>query len=386
MDVLELFREQGTVDELGIGTVRDAIADILFPGTSTIQTRARYFLFVPWIYLGMEQRRVPSHDIAAKARRVEIGLIEALLESEDLDGVIGKRARKGLKRLPSDVYWNGLRTWGIRWFSGSQEDYYRSLDAFYASSERAAPTEEGESPQGPSWRNWHRSIPSPPNEFPEEASLALTEKESQYLRERILHAARGSLLAFLVDCGDLDVHVEFAWQHSKYGEFSKRNRIELEHARNFSEAMQGAPLLYNLMLSELRKNDEMVAAFTGRLGEWAGRIVERAGDFSSWDTPEFWKMVTSGGARIPHPTRVFSEAWLEMALSSGVTERIAGEKRARRLIRDRERRLKGGLARLENRRALDMWGGDSGTAQIDYRWPITQRIVSDILEGLARDA
>jgi hypothetical protein len=47
LDVIDLFREQETRDELGIGTVRDAFADALFPGTSTIQTRARYFLFVP---------------------------------------------------------------------------------------------------------------------------------------------------------------------------------------------------------------------------------------------------------------------------------------------------------------------------------------------------
>jgi hypothetical protein len=36
LDVVDLFREQDTRDELGIGTVRDAIADSLFPGISTI--------------------------------------------------------------------------------------------------------------------------------------------------------------------------------------------------------------------------------------------------------------------------------------------------------------------------------------------------------------
>lgn len=41
--------EPGTLDELGIGSIRDTFSDELFPGTSTIQTRARYFLFVPWI-------------------------------------------------------------------------------------------------------------------------------------------------------------------------------------------------------------------------------------------------------------------------------------------------------------------------------------------------
>ena len=43
LDVVGLLREPSTVDELGLGPVRDAFADLLFPGASTIQTRARYF-------------------------------------------------------------------------------------------------------------------------------------------------------------------------------------------------------------------------------------------------------------------------------------------------------------------------------------------------------
>jgi hypothetical protein len=50
----------------------------------------------------------------------------------------------------------------------------------------------------------------------------------------------------------------------------------------------------------------------------------------------------------------------------------------------RERALKRGKARLENRRALELWGGAAGTAQIDYRWYGVQTIVSDILLGLGR--
>ncbi len=49
MLVMDFFKEQGVIDELGLGTIRDAISDLLFPGTSTIQTRAKYFLLIPWI-------------------------------------------------------------------------------------------------------------------------------------------------------------------------------------------------------------------------------------------------------------------------------------------------------------------------------------------------
>jgi hypothetical protein len=60
LDVIDLLRQKETRDELGLGVVRDAFADMLFPGTSTIQTRARYFLFVPWIYRGLERRKIGS--------------------------------------------------------------------------------------------------------------------------------------------------------------------------------------------------------------------------------------------------------------------------------------------------------------------------------------
>ena len=57
LDVIDMFKEQGTVDELGLGTVRDALADILFPGTSNLMTRAAYYLFVPWMYQKLERQR-----------------------------------------------------------------------------------------------------------------------------------------------------------------------------------------------------------------------------------------------------------------------------------------------------------------------------------------
>lgn len=58
LDVVDLFREHDTRDELGVGSVRDAFADMLFPGTSTIMTRARYFLLVLWAYQRLERLRV----------------------------------------------------------------------------------------------------------------------------------------------------------------------------------------------------------------------------------------------------------------------------------------------------------------------------------------
>jgi len=55
LEMVELFKEEGTLDELGSGSIRDALANALFPGTSYQHTRLRYVLFIPWLAFGPGQ-------------------------------------------------------------------------------------------------------------------------------------------------------------------------------------------------------------------------------------------------------------------------------------------------------------------------------------------
>ena len=111
--VLDLFNEQGTLDEMGLGSLRDTVSDALFPGTSYIQTRLRYVLFVPWLYRRLEDKRVSSADVERAGRKAEIDLIGPLEKSDDNQGIIGVRARGVLARLPSTLYWSALTRWGV---------------------------------------------------------------------------------------------------------------------------------------------------------------------------------------------------------------------------------------------------------------------------------
>src|ERR1700684_3169158 len=54
--VIDLLKKQGVVDELGIGVIRDSFADRLFPGVSTIQTRAKYFTLTALLIHDYEQQ------------------------------------------------------------------------------------------------------------------------------------------------------------------------------------------------------------------------------------------------------------------------------------------------------------------------------------------
>lgn len=163
LDVISALSDRDTVDELGLGTVRNAFADRFFPGTSTIQTRARYMLFVPWTYLIIEDKGLSGERARDEARKIEIRTIEALSNSEDTDGLIGKEARAKLQRFPSSIYWGGLGSWGIRRFFGSQSQYYASLDSFYR---RKQDTLRRQDDEGLVIPNWDLALPSAPDKFP----------------------------------------------------------------------------------------------------------------------------------------------------------------------------------------------------------------------------
>src|SRR5690554_4780714 len=110
--IVELFGEQGTIDELGIGSIRDTLANALFPGTSTLHTRLRYALFVPWL-IQRAANSATAGQMAEAFRSHEVQLIESLLNAGETSGVFGSSARGELKRMPSVAYWSAINHWGI---------------------------------------------------------------------------------------------------------------------------------------------------------------------------------------------------------------------------------------------------------------------------------
>ena len=379
-EVLYLFRDKEIVEELGIGTVRDAFSDIFFPGTSTLHTRAKYMLFVPWIFLRRERLKTPSDKIAELSRRDEINLTTSLIESEESDGVIGRRARDKLKILPSNMYWSGLGVWGIRKFQGTLDQYFRSLDDYYEYKDSIARS-DSESPLSNIQHNWDPHIVKPPDNFPEKANLKLSYEEAEYLRDKIKTNCRNSLLAFLV--GEAKpVQVDFIWEHPQYGEFREEHKKIIRHARNFSEVLYGASLLYNLMLSQERENEEWIEKYEQKIKSWAIEINARFHEIQSWDMRKFWEIVSEQNSRIPYPTRGFIEKWIELVRNVRNLAEIDKNNNARHLISKRESRIKGSRSRFKNKSMLMKWSGTSGAYKQDFRWGTVQRIVNDILEGL----
>lgn len=386
-DALDLFRETDTRDELGIGSVRDAFADILFPGTSTIQTRVRYFLFVPWMYQRQERHAMRSAEFARRARREEIALIDTLLKSRDTQGIIGKRARAGLQRLPSNIYWQGLGAWGIRLFPGAQDSYHRMQDSPFPSSNRQSRrTDDGNLEDGIVPYSWHPGLPPAPEDFPTTASFQLTVPESTFLRERLLARVPDTLLAWLVDHSHVPSAVTFPWAHPQYAAFPAHIREQLAHGRIFSEVMHGAALLYNLMLAEQGNWPDLADEYHDALLDWAAMLEQRQHALSTWEPARMWHILDTNGARIPLSTRGFVHRWANIVYDQERARTLAANEQARTLIHERERVTKKKQARLDNQRALELWSGSSGTARLDYRWSVAQRLITDIIAGFETGA
>jgi len=142
-------------------------------------------------------------------------------------------------------------------------------------------------------------------------------------------------------------------------------------------------LLYNLMLAEKRKSEDLIEEFKNRISNWYQRLLVNERNLLSWDRNLFWKITEQFGGVYP-VTQLFVNSWLNLLLKNSTITDPPDDRSMRQLVHDREYRLKRNRSRLENKRHLELWSGDAGTAQLDFRWGIGNRIARDIQLGLGR--
>jgi len=372
--IMALFQERESRDELGLGAIRDSIADHLFPGTSTIQTRLRYMLFIPWILRRLEGRDGTASQLSAEGRTMEIRLSDALKAGGETSGVIGRDAGARLQRLPSSVYWAGLGAWGIRQFPGSRETYYATLPTLRRRRQRSEVEAEGfEDLQTGSW---HPGLPAAPADFLETASFTLTGDEAQFIRDRLVASAPNSLLTWLARQSE-NGQSDYIWQHPALGDFPTAARRLVEHAEIFSGVIHGAALLYNLQLAELRGRQDWIDLYRGRLADWAADLDDQR--LVAWSMVDFWR-------EVDHPTHTvrpalvrFVQDWVALARTGAAA--LPDSDTARALVRDRERRLKTSQSRFANHAVRDRWGGASGAERLSFRWGQAQSHLGDLFRG-----
>ena len=390
-EVIDLFREKGTVDDLGIGSIRDTFADRFFPAISTIQSRARYFLFIPWIYQMLERDHIPSARANTQARWLQAKLVESLKAGGEGEaaGVIGIAAGANLLRPPSFVYWAGLHRLGILAFPGSIDRYHASLDTFYREGRKAVRS-DGEELIERARLNWNPNLPPAPEDLLTATTLNLRHQDAEFLAEQIRLHVGDSLLARCLAPGISRVKKAAAiWELGGLDTLQPELRGDVKHARLFSLVMAGAALTYNLMLAEaaeasgVRSDDSLSSRYRADLAPWSDEMSANGAALGAWDRPVMWARLQDMNPRLPSGAQFFSEQWITAAASA--PHSVMDDRAVRQLITNRERRMKGGLARLSNPHALERWGGNSGLGRLSYRWnPVARQTLIDVLDGLGR--
>lgn len=382
-ELIAMFAQNESRDELGIGQIRDAFSNALFPGTSVIQTRARYFLFVPWIYRDGMRLGYSGQRLKAWADRQERRLIEALRNTGAVDGLIGRLAGPAVKVLPSTIYWSGLIRYGILTRDTAPDQL--TVPAADAEADELALRVAGD---------WNPTLPAAPHGFPsqEAVSFEMPPAEAIWLTEQISKNAGDTLLAHLLTAAPMpDPGSSAPWNDSACATAPASISGQLMHARLFSLAMHGAALLYNLLIGERYKASghtrvsEPVADYRERMERWAQECADARHQLASWDRQDMWDLVLRANPRVSPATHRFVNTWLD-AVAAGPDVGIADQSDLRALIAGREQQQKKAQSRLVNGRLLRTWSGASGSAPLIYRWRQVRRIVTDIREGADGDA
>ena len=382
-EIVAMFSQRESRDELGLGGIRDALSDTLFPGTSVLLTRARYLLFVPWLFREGARRGYYGPRLGTWVDGQERRLIGALRKGGDRDGLIGRDAGPAVQILPSSIYWNSLRRFGILRHEGTMTQV---VGLRQISRPAADATEFLEASDAV----WAPSIPPPPDGFfsLNECDFSLTHDEATWLAERIVDAVPDTLLQFLVLRGSRpSAAARYAWDEPEAQAAPGRTRDALDEARRFAVAMHGASLLYNVLLAE-RADEIGLTDYDGRRDDFAIRLADwrneiEASDVTSWELDRLWALVAEQGRPVSTRTRSFVAAWVDVALGrSG--DGLADDQHARALVENRELHQKGSQARLRNDRLMRQWSGASGSERLNFRWPFLARLLRDIADGRER--
>ncbi|MXX72638.1 MAG: hypothetical protein F4205_01605 [Gemmatimonadetes bacterium] len=386
--ILDLINEPGTIDEMGLATLRDGLSEALFPGTSTIQTRLRYVLFVPWIYRRLEAAKTSSADVAVAGRRAETALIHPLRDSSE-DGIIGARAGASLARLPSSVYWYALVRWGVFQHDRSRAWYHSNLGRLARQRLSVAAAADDPGVMDLHRPSWHPRLPTPPDGFPAGISFALTHEEADFVEGRIEERCAGTLLAHLAAAVGQVVEGP-PWVQPAARNVSPEVRELVELARRFSLHVEGVPLLYNLLLAERRhdlhgsdEDEAWIDSYQGRISKW----TEDEAEESAFNPDRLWIFAARHGVHVPRKQRRFVESWSArigeiVGAAHGGSGRVADDPQLRSLVADRERELKGRRSRFDDMARLMDWNGAAGVGRMDFRWRRVRVLLDDLHRGL----
>ena len=384
---LKQLSEPGTLDELGIGALRDGFADLMFPGFSTIQTRAKYFITVPRIirdYLQLTPAQQRRQSLQAYLEEQETQLADLLRDrhsDKSQTGISGFSLEEGqsISRQPSSIYWVGLRTWKIVDAPGSLNQFLRAIQS---PEEHLGSTQSDEQDDADAQNHISRvHLDRYLRQWRDEVCIQLTKSEAQFLSDKIKtgpvyslptqfeqHGLRPQVLQLgqATDSEQTGFCVLANWVAGRQ-ELLQSTRDVVRMAHGFSELIYGAHLRFNMILARINQRDALLKGFEEKWQIWRKDIRTNPDDIPQW--------LTISRVRLPAHTQIFLRSW-----SEGIA-RSSAEALLDALVEKQARDNKKARSILNKRLPEEFsW---QGMKRLDYRWWQVRTILMDVQEGLA---
>ncbi len=276
--VLQMVRDQTAIDELGFGRIRDAFANMMFPGMSTLQRRAKYFAVMPSLYYQATKKNYNSvRDVRAQIVKWEIRLTDMLVKGAEGDvqktGITGSSMldkaindpTKFVKYDPTYIYINGLRTFGM--IKGDIDIYRLIYDRSKQLGQikpKYKASEEGEMSDSEDLGGLTQFFSVSGEEYDfengDKLPLELTKREADYIKNHITNSMKSmdSLLAYILR-NNTDVLPEYdslgnIWQNmpEDFSEFMKQYRM----GQRFSHLAYVVQLRFNHIMAMFNEQEE----------------------------------------------------------------------------------------------------------------------------------
>lgn len=398
----------GVVDELGIGMIRDAMSNKLFPGFSTLYTRAKYFFITPYILFEREKRQTKHqsgmdyfHKEEVDTNRIIIQYYENHPEQSG-ESYFGKEKKDGnLKRQPSEIYLNGIQHLHLLESNSSLEqilsDRHSIMDELL-SKDRGDDTAKE---QGEDHMAGHENVSYDSNwrQFIINNGLRLTRTEAETLRDRMQLYSKDSLIASLVVNDKLWTIYRSALKESRQSKYldnafihfvensinlisNEKLRKNLIKAHDMALFLHGAHIAYNIQLwSKANAPVEFMCQLRSEGIEWLGNLSGRMIDFYDFQIDDCIR-----DTNLKIPTRNFLNQIQILIKNSSDWNQIESEMCHQTEIQERwNKKSKSRFIKIENEQVVEEMNKPQwlGLSLINYRYMATLSVINDIYDGLA---
>lgn len=374
--VIDMLSAGGTVDELGVGTIRDSFADWMFPGVSTIQTRPKYFIILTEVFLNyvrkyINNEKLPNLETYLNAEENRImQLLAKNHQYTEGNGVIGITVAKEngeLARKPSSIYWNGIRVHGLIDTQLSKNEYLNAHDLSNFSKE-----DEMENDFEHNFGLKGHLL----NSINDDMNMELTKEQADFLRDQfkdVYHVDKhdNNLLTEILKDKKREEIVLNAANFKEAAEvllevedLPQETKSMIRMALDFNLLLHGAHIRYNMLLHKKAGSKDYQEVWE----HWLYELEESRENIEQLDFNTIFSAVAK---RVDSKTQRFMKAWQEEVLKQSLNEQVLDD-----LVYKQEINKKGLKAKLTLKDGeFDAWVGIKG---LEYRFNIVKNIITDL--------